>query len=267
MAQVLESRSQAQSQVRHGAAPAQPGRWLALGISNEQALEMYRLLVLARRVSERMLTLSMQGKVAISIPADGHEAAQIGSILALRPTDIVYPFYRSLPAVLARGMSVREVVLDHLGKADGPSSGGRQMPGHWARPDLRLITGSSSVGTHIPHAAGSALATRIRGEEDVTIAYFGDGATSKGDFHEGLNFAAIHRLPVLFFCENNQYAISVRFAKQSAVASVAEGACAYNMPGISFDGMDVLEAYRVTREAAERARRGEGPSLVEARVY
>src|SRR5581483_1584947 len=220
-------------------------RHRALGLTDEQALEIYRLLVLARKTSERMLTLSMQGKVAIAIPSDGHEAAQIGSMLAMRPDDIIYPYYRSIPGVLARGMSVREVVLDYLARADGPSSGGRQMPGHWARPDLKLITGSSSVGTQIPHAVGSALASKIRGEDTVTIVYFGDGATSKGDFHEGLNFAGIHQLPVIFFCENNRYAISVPFSKQSAVKSAADRAQGYNMPGVSFDGMDVLETYRI----------------------
>ncbi len=242
-------------------------RHRALGLTDEQALEIYRLLVLARKTSERMLTLSMQGKVAIAIPSDGHEAAQIGSMLAMRPDDIIYPYYRSIPGVLARGMSVREVVLDYLARADGPSSGGRQMPGHWARPDLKLITGSSSVGTQIPHAVGSALASKIRGEDTVTIVYFGDGATSKGDFHEGLNFAGIHQLPVIFFCENNRYAISVPFSKQSAVKSAADRAQGYNMPGVSFDGMDVLETYRITREYVERARQGGGPALLEAQVY
>jgi 2-oxoisovalerate dehydrogenase E1 component alpha subunit len=141
------------------------------------------------------------------------------------------------------------------------------MPGHWSRPDLKLITGSSSVGTQVPHAVGSALASKIRGEDEVTAVYFGDGATSKGDFHEALNFAGIHSLPVLFICENNQYAISVPFSKQSAVRSAADRAAGYNMPGVSFDGMDVLEAYQVTREYAERARRGGGPALLEAQVY
>src|SRR5947207_1853011 len=117
------------------------------------------------------------------------------------------------------------------------------------------------------HAVGSALAGKIRGEDVVTVVYFGDGATSKGDFHEALNFAGIHRLPVVFFCENNRYAISVPFSKQSAVNSAADRAAGYNMPGVSFDGMDVLETYRITREYVERARRGEGPALLEAQVY
>ena len=164
-------------------------------------------------------------------------------------------------------MSPAELFLDLFGRAASPSSGGRQMPGHWSRPDLRLITPSSSVGTQLPTAVGTALASRVRRVDEISIAYFGDGASSKGDFHEALNFAGIWKLPVIFFCENNQYAISVPFERQSAVASVAERACAYGIPGVSVDGMDLLAVYRATKEAHERARRGEGPTLIEARVY
>lgn len=239
----------------------------ALGLSDADALRAFGLMLLARRISERALKLSMQGRVPISIPADGHEAAQVGSTLALRPQDVVHPFYRGLAAALARGMSPLELFLDLFGRAAGPSSGGRQMPGHWSRADLRMVTPSSSVGTHLATAVGTALASKVRRLDEVSVAYFGDGASSKGDFHESLNFASIHRLPVIFFCENNRYAITVPFEKQSAVANVAERACAYGMPGVSIDGMDLLAVYVATREAHERARRGEGPTLVEARVY
>jgi 2-oxoisovalerate dehydrogenase E1 component alpha subunit len=180
---------------------------------------------------------------------------------------VVYAYYRSVPLALARGFSVREVFLDYLGKAGGPSSGGKNIPGHWAKRALRMMTVSGSVATQIPHAVGSALAARRRGEDSVAIAYFGDGGSSKSDFHEGLNFAAVHRLPCIFFCENNQYAISVPFRLQSPVPSVADRAVIYNLPGVSIDGMDAFEVYRATREAVERARRGEGPTLIEARVY
>jgi 2-oxoisovalerate dehydrogenase E1 component subunit alpha len=238
-----------------------------LGLSDDALLAQYELMLLARRVSERALALSMQGRIAIAIPCDGHEAAQIGSVLALRPQDVVHPFYRSTAAALARGMSPREIFLDLFARAEAPSSGGRQMPGHWARQDLRLMTPSSSVGTQIVTAVGTALASRVRRADEVSIAYFGDGASSKGDFHESLNFAAIWKLPVIFFCENNQYAISVPFEKQSAVASVADRAAGYGMPGVSVDGMDLLAVYAATREAHERARAGGGPTLIEARVY
>jgi 2-oxoisovalerate dehydrogenase E1 component alpha subunit len=239
----------------------------ALGLTDETVLHQFELMLIARGISERALKLAMQGRIPIAIPSDGHEAAQLGSALALRPQDIIHPFYRSLPLALARGMSPRELFLDMFGRAEGPSSGGRQMPGHWSRPDLRLFTPSSSVATHLPTAVGTALASKLRGADEVSIGYFGDGGSSKADFHEALNFAALWKLPVISFCENNRYAISLPFERQSSVASVADRARGYGMPGVSVDGMDLLAVYAATKEAHERARRGHGPTLLEARVY
>ncbi len=242
-------------------------RHARLGLSDADAVRIYRLMLLARRFSERTLTLAMQGRVMIAIPSDGHEAAQVGAVMALEPADFLYPFYRSTGTALARGQTVRELMLDHFARAESPNGGGRQMPNHWISRGLHLIPTSSSVGTHIPHATGTALASKIRDEEAVTYAAFGEGAVSKGDFHEGVNFAAIHRLPAVFVCENNRYSISVPFRLESPVRSVADRASAYGIPGHSIDGMDVLEVYRVMREARARAIRGEGPTLIEARVY
>ncbi len=242
-------------------------RHAALGLADADVVRMYRLMVLARRTSERTLTLALQGRVAIAIPAEGHEAAQVGAVSALEPADYLYPFYRGVGSALARGQSVRQVMLDHFGRAEAQNSGGRQMPCHWSDPALHLMTNSSSVGTHIPHAAGTALASRLLGEAAVAYASFGEGAASKADFHEGLNFAAIHKLPVVYVCENNRYAISVPFQLESPVQSVADRANAYGIPGQSIDGMDVLAVYGSVRAARERALRGNGPSLVEARVY
>ena len=185
---------------------------------------------------------------------------------ALRPTDPVYLFYRSVPAAYARGITAREILLDYFGAADGPSSGGKNLPGHWAKHDLHLMSISGSVATQIPHAVGSALAATLRGEDSVSVAYFGDGGSSKSDFHEGLNFAAVRQLPVVLFCENNGMAISVPFEKQSAVRSVADRAVGYAVVGISVDGSDPLQVFRVMREAVEAARAGRGPALIEARV-
>src|SRR5438270_7686644 len=192
------------------------------GLSDAEALEMYYAMLVSRRLSEYALRLAFQGSIDVSIPSDGHEAAQIASMLALRPTDPVYLFYRSLPAAYARGMTAREIFLDYFGSADGPSSGGKNLPGHWAKHDLHLMSVSGSVATQIPHAVGSALAATLRGEDSVSVAYFGDGGSSKSDFHEGLNFAAVRQLPVVLFCENNRMAISVPFEKQSGVRSVAD---------------------------------------------
>ncbi|MCA1647287.1 MAG: thiamine pyrophosphate-dependent dehydrogenase E1 component subunit alpha, partial [Chloroflexi bacterium] len=207
-----------------------------------------------------------QGAIDLSIPSDGHEAAQIASMRALRSTDPVYLFYRSVPAAYARGMTAREIFLDYFGAADGPSSGGKNLAGHWAKRDLNLMSISGSVATQIPHAVGSALAASLRGDDTVSVAYFGDGGSSKSDFHEGLNFAAVRQLPVVLFCENNGMAISVPFEKQSAVRSVADRAVGYAVVGISVDGSDPLQVYRVMHEAVEAARTGRGPALIEARV-
>src|SRR3982075_1207391 len=236
------------------------------GLSDVEALEMYYAMLVTRVISEHALKLAFQGAIDVSIPSDGHEAAQIASMRALRPTDPVYLFYRSVPAAYARGMTAREIFLDYFGAADGPSSGGKNLPGHWAKRELNLMSTSGSVATQIPHAVGSALAATLRGEDSVSVAYFGDGGSSKSDFHEGLNFAAVRQLPVVLFCENNGMAISVPFEKQSAVRSVADRAVGYAVVGISVDGSDPLQVYRVMREAVDAARAGRGPALIEARV-
>src|ERR671932_2908495 len=236
------------------------------GLSDTDALELYYAMLVSRRLSEHALKLAFQGAIDVAIPSDGHEAAQIASMRALRPTDDVYLFYRSVPAAYARGMSAREIMLDYFGRAEGPSSGGKNLPGHWSKLALRLMSVSGSVATQIPHAVGSALAYRMRGEDGVDVAYFGDGGSSKSDFHEGLNFAAVHHLPVILFCENNGLAISVPFSKQAAVRSVADRAVGYGVPGVSVDGADPLAVYQATTEAAARARAGGGPTLIEARV-
>jgi 2-oxoisovalerate dehydrogenase E1 component alpha subunit len=236
------------------------------GLSDDEAVDLYYAMLVSRKMSQAALKLAFQGTIDVSIPSDGHEAAQIASMRALRPTDPVYLFYRSLPAAYARGMTAREIFLDYFGRRDGPSSGGKNLPGHWAKRELSLMSVSGSVATQIPHAVGSALAARLRGEDSVSVAYFGDGGSSKSDFHEGLNFAAVHQLPVVLFCENNGVAISVPFEKQSGVPRVADRAVGYALVGISVDGADPLQVYRVMREAVEAARAGKGPALIEARV-
>src|SRR5437763_3382744 len=236
------------------------------GLSDADALDLYYAMLISRRLSEAALKLAFQGSIDVAIPSDGHEAAQIASMRALRPTDPVYLFYRSVPAAYARGMSARDIFLDYFGRRDAPSSGGKNLAGHWAKRELSLMSVSGSVATQIPNAVGSALAARLRGEDSVSVAYFGDGGSSKSDFHEGLNFAAVHQLPVILFCENNGLAISVPFAMQSAVPRVADRAVGYALVGISVDGADPLQVYRVMREAVDAARAGKGPALIEARV-
>jgi 2-oxoisovalerate dehydrogenase E1 component alpha subunit len=238
----------------------------AFGLSDADALQMYYTMLVSRQLSQQALRLAFQGIIDVSIPSDGHEAAQIASMRALRPSDPVYLFYRSVPAAYARGMTAREICLGYFGRADDPSSGGKNLAGHWAKRELRLMSVSGSVATQIPHAVGSALAAKLRGEDSVSVAYFGDGGSSKADFHEALNFAAVQQLPVVLFCENNGIAISVPFEKQSAVPRVADRAVGYHVVGISVDGADPLQVYRVMREAVDAARAGHGPALIEARV-
>jgi 2-oxoisovalerate dehydrogenase E1 component alpha subunit len=190
----------------------------------------------------------------------------VGSAFALDPSrDTMVPYYRSLAAVMAFGMTAKEVFLAALARADDPSSGGRQMPAHYGKAP-RILTSGSPVATQIPHGAGAALASKIRGDGGVSITYFGDGASSKGDFHEGLNFAAIHKLPAIFVCENNHYAISVPSSKQMAVRSVADRAVGYGMFGVAVDGTDPLAVFAAVKQAVAHARAGEGPTLIESNV-
>ncbi|MBX5464441.1 MAG: thiamine pyrophosphate-dependent dehydrogenase E1 component subunit alpha [Clostridia bacterium] len=238
------------------------------GLGNDQLLGLHRQMVRARLLDQRMWQLNRQGLAPFVISAQGHEAAQVGAGAAFVPGhDFFYPYYRDYALALAIGFTPYEILLGLLARAGDPASGARQMPGHFNSRRLHVVSQSSPVGTQIPQAVGTALASKLRGEDAVTYVSFGDGTTAEGDFHEGLNFAAIHRLPVVFFCENNQYAISEPLEKEMAVPRVADRAAAYGMPGASVDGNDVLAVYRAVREAVERARAGGGPTLVEAVTY
>jgi 2-oxoisovalerate dehydrogenase E1 component alpha subunit len=236
-------------------------------IPAETMRDMFRYMLLARILDERMWLLNRAGKAPFVISCQGHEAAQVGSAFALtRSKDFTLPYYRGLGTVLVMGMSPYEVMLALFARAADPSSGGRQMPAHYGSRRLKIVSQSSPVGTQIAHAAGVGLAEKIKGGDAVVWTSFGEGTTSQGDFHEGLNVAAVHHLPVIFQCENNEYAISVPQKMQMAVGSVADRATGYGIPGTSVDGTDVLTMYGVTRRAVERARLGAGPSLIEARV-
>ncbi len=236
-------------------------------LSDADLLEMYRRMTLVRTLDERIWMLNRQGKAAIVASSQGHEAGQIGSVWALeKDKDQFYIYYRDLAVMLMLGMTAVEIMSGFLAKEGEPLSGARQFPTHGAYPSIGLFNISNVVGTHIPQAVGAALANRMRGEDGIVIAYFGDGASSAGDCHEAMNFAAIHSLPVIFFCENNKYAISVPISKQMAVDSIASRAEGYGMPGIEVDGCDIIAVHEATYEAARRARSGQGPTLIEAHV-
>ncbi len=243
-------------------------RHRALGLSDAQALEMYWYILLSRRLDERMWILHRQHQVAFHISGIGHEAAQVGAAFALkRGYDFVHPYYRDMALSLAIGMTPRDLMLAMYGRQGEPSSGARQMPAHYGARALKIVSGSSPVATQIPQASGIAFGIRYKGTDEVVLTCFGEGSTSEGDFHEGLNWAGIYKLPVIFFCQNNMYAISVPTDKEMPVKNVADRAVAYGIPGVIVDGNDALEVYRVMKDAAARARRGEGATLVEAKTY
>nr|WP_240009797.1 thiamine pyrophosphate-dependent dehydrogenase E1 component subunit alpha [Neobacillus kokaensis] len=240
----------------------------ALGLSDEKVLEMYEMMLLARRIDERMWLLNRAGKIPFVISCQGQEAAQVGAAFALdKEKDYVLPYYRDLGVVLTFGMTASELMLSGFAKAEDPNSGGRQMPGHFGQKKNRIVTGSSPVTTQVPHAVGIALAGKMERKDFVSFVTFGEGSSNQGDFHEGANFAGVHKLPVIFMCENNKYAISVPIEKQLACEKVSDRAIGYGMPGFTVDGNDPLEVYKVVREAAERGRRGEGPTLIETVSY
>jgi 2-oxoisovalerate dehydrogenase E1 component alpha subunit len=238
-----------------------------LGLKEEDLVEMYRLMLLARYCDERQWALNRQGKAPFVVPVSGHEGAQVGSAWAFeRGKDIFCPYYRDMALVLVAGFSAKDVFLGLFGKAQDPSSGGRQMPAHWGARTRNVITGSSPIATQTLHAAGIALAKKIKKEDAVVGTWFGEGGTSEGDWHGAMNMAGIHKLPLVFVCENNRYAISVHESKQVA-GRVYKRARGYDMPGVEGDGNDVLASYKLTKEAVDRARAGEGPSLIELRTY
>jgi len=240
----------------------------ALGLSDDDVRAMYRTLVLARMLDEAELRQNRMGRAPFVVPVSGHEGCQIGTAWPMRRgTDIWLPYYRDVGVVLVAGMTPYEIFLGVFSKADDPSSGGRQMPSHWGSRRLGIISGSSPIATQVPHAAGIAYAARLRGEDTVVGCWFGEGATSEGDWHEGLNFAGIHHLPVIFVCENNHYAISVPQSKQMAVTDVAARAEGYGFPGVVVDGNDVIACYAAMKAAHDRARAGEGPTLIECKTY
>jgi 2-oxoisovalerate dehydrogenase E1 component alpha subunit len=238
-----------------------------LGLGEEDLRRIYRFMLLARRTDERSWILNRQGKAAFVISCQGQEAAQVGAAYNLRPGhDYVYPYYRDHGIVLTLGMTARDEFLALLGRKEDPNSGGRQMPGHFSSRELNIVTASAPIGVQYPQAAGTALAFKMRGEDGVVLTSGGEGSTSNGDWHEAMNMAGIHDLPVIFLIQNNVYAISVpeTFQVAGSITARAEG---YGFPGVAVDGNDVLAVYEAARDAVTRARRGDGPTLIEAKTY
>ncbi len=239
----------------------------ALGLTHDDLVEIYRLMVLARKLDERMWALNRQGRVPFVVSVSGHEATQVGAAYAIDPEkDWSLPYYRDVAYALAAGMSAKDVFAGVFAKEIDPSSGGRQMPNHWSEPRLNMFTQSSVIGVQYPQACGIAVELQRQGSDAVVVVDGGEGSTSEGDWHEAMNFAGIHDLPVIFLIQNNLYAISVPAASEVA-GEVAHRAQGYGMPGVVVDGNNVLQVYGAMSAAVERARAGDGPSLIEAKTY
>lgn len=239
-----------------------------LGLSLDDVKGMYRSMLMTRMVSERILQLNRMGRTPFGAGTDGHEAAQVGAAWNIRRgKDWTVPYYRDMGVAFVLGVTPLEEFRMVLAKATDEHSAGRQILNQFSKPRDRIMTRSVCVGTEFPHAVGLAVAIRNRKEPNIVFAFGGDASTSPGDFHEAANFAAVHRLPVVFVIENNLLAISTRFEHQMAVKNVADRAAAYGMPGFIADGMDVLDSYARTKEAVDITRAGGGPTLVELKCY
>jgi len=235
-------------------------------LSGDELRRLFRVMTLVRILDERMLRLQRQGRMGFYLSSLGEEATHIGAAHALRDGDWLFPAYREAGAALYRGYPLPTFMCQLFGNADDPVKG-RQMPVHHSVRRLNFVSVSSPVGSHIPHAVGAGWAAKISKRDDVAVAFFGEGATSTPIFHTSANFAAVFKVPALLICRNNGWAISVPRSIQTASTTFAGKAIAYGMPGVLVDGNDILAMVHVVREAAARARRGEGPTLIEALTY
>ena len=237
------------------------------GLTAEDLVEVCRQMILVRTMDERIWMMNRQGKVPIAASCQGHEAAELGSLLAAQKDGdcFLFPYYRDLAVKMASGLTPRQVMLSFMGKEGEPYSGARQFPLQGADLPRNIIQISNVVAAGLTQGVGYALGSKMMGEATVTICYFGDGATSQGETHEAMNFAAIHRLPVIFICENNKYAISTPQDAQMVISDVAARAEGYGFPGFVIDGLDLVACYEATRQGIAHARSA-GPALIEMKV-
>jgi 2-oxoisovalerate dehydrogenase E1 component alpha subunit len=235
-------------------------------VPDEQALDLYRWMVLSRELDERMVQLQRQGRIGFYIGAIGEEATVLGTVAAMAPQDWLFPSYREHSAALFRGMPLVTFACDLLGNA-GDRMLGHQMPCHEAWAPGHFVSISAPIATQLPQAVGAAWAARIRGDDMVALSWFGEGATSANDFHTGANFAGVHKVPVILACRNNGWAISVPRELQTASETIAQKSVAYGIHGERVDGNDLLAVHAATRRARERAAAGKGPTLLECVTY
>ena len=238
------------------------------GLTDEQLVAMLRIMLMHRRLETRGFELNRQGKIPFASAGEGHEGVQAGAAMAFeRGKDVLVPYYRDLGLDIGIGLTPYEVLLSLFARG-ADHSGGRQFPHHYASRRLGLYSISSILAAQVPHAVGAAYAMKYRGEAGrAVLVTFGEGSTSEGEWHESMNFAAIHKLPIVFLCENNEWAISTPVEKQMANPNVWERAAGYGMPGLAVNGFDPIACYKATKDAMDRARSGGGPTLVEAKCY
>ena len=247
---------------------AQSTTALPHGLSKDQLLLVFRNMLTQRAVDTRGFQLNRQGKIAIAMGSEGHEAVQAGAGLAfVRGRDVLYPYYRNTGITLACGFPLEDLFRSQFARATDRTKG-RSIINHVTARDRGIASISSIIASQCTHAVGAAYAFRYRKENDrVVLCTFGEGATSEGEWHEAMNFAAVHKVPVVFLCENNQWAISTPISKQMVVPDVSARAAGYGMRGVICDGFDPLAVYAAVREAREYALAGNGPTLIEAKCY
>ncbi len=236
------------------------------GLSEADIKRMYEGMVMVRAYDERQKKLQRSGRIGFCVTSTGEEAVQIGTAAALEPADWIYPYYRQYGMLMYRGASL-DVLANHLFGNTTDLAKGRQMPAHYTHKETNFVSFSSVIGTHLTHAVGTAMAAQYKGDDVVVATYIGDGGTSSNDFHAALTFAGVRKAPVVFFIVNNQYAISLPVEKQCAAESLHTKGAGYGIPAIRVDGNDIIAVYQAAQEAYARARRGEGPTLVELLTY
>ncbi len=245
----------------------EPVDWRDTDIDEQTLLEWFHLMLLGRQIDYRCQVLNRQGRAPFIISCAGHEAAQVGVGWPLKPKhDWIAPYYRDVVLCFRMGLTPLDLMLSVLAKPADPASGGKQTPGHFSDTRLNIVSGGSPVATQMVHGAGVAYALRMQGTDQVVMTCYGEGAGAEGDAHEAFNFAAIHRLPEVFVCQNNGFAISVPFHKEYAIEHAAQRAAGYGFPGVTLDGRDPVTSYHVSKQAVARARAGEGPTLIECIV-
>jgi pyruvate dehydrogenase E1 component alpha subunit len=236
-------------------------------IPTELLLEAYRNMVLTRLLDEKLISLQRQGKIGTYVSCSGQEATQIGAVLALsKDKDWIFPTYRDMGMIIQAGVSLKELINRMFGNSEDKALG-RDLPNLFGWKSKKIVSFAAPIASHVPLATGFAMAAKLRKEDLVTVATFGDGATSSGEFHVAMNFSGVYKAPTIFICENNQYAISVPIRQQTASESIAMKAHAYGFDGVKVDGNDLFAVYAAVRRAVEKARKGEGPTLIECLTY